>query len=178
MSVVVENESALPITVTEKDMLTVGVEEGTVPTLDACLSVQCQQEKFYRTLDWAGSGQDVVRVVPSPVEDKAIVLVMHRVPRFTACSAGELEQEWKGREPLVRITTLVYQEGDLDYIVEDKEKGGELTEWTRSRPWCGQTVFTFAASPPPPYLRGQRPGGKSPRRGREPCSTTGGGHDV
>ena len=129
-----------------------------MPTLDSCLSVQCQQERFYRTLDWTGSGQDVVKVVPSPVEDKAIVLVVHRVPRFAACSAVELGPEWKGREPLVRITTLVYEEGDLDYVVEDKEKGREPTEWIRHRPWCGQTAFTFAAVPPFPASEESPPG--------------------
>ena len=50
---------------------------------------------------------------------------------------------------LRRVTTLVYQEGDVDYIVEDSEQGDEIGEWIQPRPWCGQTVFTFPAAPLP-----------------------------
>ena len=136
----------LPITVTEKDAIAVGAEEGSIPSLDACALVQSRQEKFCETLDWTGPGVDTVKEVPSPRIDRSIVVVIHRIPRFAARSLKELGKEWEGLEPITRITTLTFQEGDLDYIVEDGERSsGELAlfEWVQPRQWCGQTVFTF-----------------------------------
>ena len=135
MSLVVENESVLPITVTEKDFIAAGVEEGVLPSLDACEAVQVKQETFCRTIDWAGSGKDIERVVDSPREDRVIVVVVHQVPRFVACSPAELSERWRNSTPITRITTLTFQEGDLDYLVEDTEKGGEIGEWMQPRPW-------------------------------------------
>ena len=43
MTVVVENESVLPITVTENDAIAVGAEEGIVPSLESCSLVQSRQ---------------------------------------------------------------------------------------------------------------------------------------
>ena len=82
-----------------------------------------------------------MREVESPKEDRAIVVVIHKVPRYTACSAAELEGEWAGKEPLLRMTTLAFQEGDVDYIVDEGSAAGEL--WCKERAWGGQTVFTF-----------------------------------
>ena len=147
MSLIVENESALPITVSEKDMIAAGTEEGALPSLDACAVVQAKQESFCRGLDWAGAGEDTERVVTSSREDGAIVVVIHKIPRFAACYPGELSDQWKDLNPITRITTLTFREGDLDYLVEDTEKGGEIGEWVRTRPWCGQTAFTFPIIP-------------------------------
>ena len=58
MMVVVENESVLPITVTEKDAIAVGAEERSVPSLEACALAQRYQEKFCGTLDWTGPGEE------------------------------------------------------------------------------------------------------------------------
>jgi hypothetical protein len=41
----------------------------------------------------------------------------------------------------MRITTMTFQEGDLEYLVETAQEG--YAEWYRVRAWCGQTVFTF-----------------------------------
>ena len=70
--------------------------------------------------------------------------MVHRVPRFAACAAEEFGPDWQGFTPLTRITTAVYREGDLDYFVEDVGKGDGLVGWLLPRPWCGQTVLTFA----------------------------------
>ena len=44
MSVVVENESPLPITITEHDFIAIGVSEEEVPSLDSCLSIQARRD--------------------------------------------------------------------------------------------------------------------------------------
>ena len=72
------------------------------------------------------------------------MVITHKCPQFVVCEAAELGEPWKDLEPVVRVTTLTYEDGDLDYIVEDTAKQ-ELSKWTRMRPWCGQTAFTFAA---------------------------------
>ena len=144
MSLVVENEGVLPITITDRDVLAAGVEEGILPTLDDCLAVLRQQVTFCKGLDWKGGDKDAIKVVKSPKEDAAIVVITHKCPRFVVCEAAELGEPWKDLEPVVRVTTLTYEDGDLDYIVEDTAKQG-LSKWTRTRPWCGQTAFTFAA---------------------------------
>ena len=110
MSLVVENESSLPIMVTKSDHIAVGVGESDLPTLDSCRAVQVQQQTFQNTLTWKGDGKDVVRVVPSPREDRAIVVVAHRVPRFSACTTDELDNDWKGKKPVTRVTTVLYYE--------------------------------------------------------------------
>ena len=43
----------------------------------------------------------------------------------------------------MRISTLSFQEGDIDYRTEEAEN---LRAWVESRPWCGQTVFIFDAA--------------------------------
>ncbi len=125
-------------------MLAAGVEEGILPTLDDCLAVLRQQVTLCKGLDWKGGDKDAIKVVKSPKEDAAIVVITHKCPRFVVCEAAELGEPWKDLEPVVRVTTLTYEDGDLNYIVEDTAKQG-LSKWTRTRPWCGQTAFTFAA---------------------------------
>ena len=95
MTLVVENESVLPITVTEKDVIAGGTEEGAIPTLDSCAAIQGQQEKFCQALDWVGSGEDTEREVTSPRADRAIVVVVHMVPHFSACSTQGLRGCWR-----------------------------------------------------------------------------------
>eukprot|EP00973_Karenia_brevis_P032321 4454067-Karenia_brevis.AAC.1 len=36
---------------------------------------------------------------------------------------------------------MTYEDGDPEYLVQDEEQA--LGSWHRSRPLCGQTVFTF-----------------------------------
>ena len=86
MSIIVENESPLPVTVTEKDMLAVGFEEESVPSLDACAAVQDDQRKFCKAMDWTGAGADTERTAKSTRDDQEIVVVTHLVPRFSACT--------------------------------------------------------------------------------------------
>ena len=142
MSLVVENESGLPVTVTPKDMIAVGTGEGTIPSLDAFAAIQEKQETFCRAIDWSGAGQDSQRVVESPRVGTAIVVVIHRIPRFEVCTSDELTEPWKGVVPLTRVTTLTFREGDMDSVIEDTDGTG-LPDWKRRQPWCGQTVFTF-----------------------------------
>ena len=66
MSLVVENEAMLPITVTERDDIAVGVGEGVIPSLEACAAVHEKQAQFHQGLDWNGAGKDTERQVESP----------------------------------------------------------------------------------------------------------------
>ena len=68
-SIVVENESALPITVSEKDFIAAGVDEGALPSLEECAAVQRRQGEFLRNLDWSSKRADTIKVVPSPKRD-------------------------------------------------------------------------------------------------------------
>ena len=141
MSLVVENESPLPTTVTENDKVAVNEKEGSTLSLDSCAAIHWKQATFCQALDWSGAGKDTERVVPSPKLEEAIVVVIHKIPCLAVCTLAELSEPWKGLQPLMRITTMTFVEGDLDYIVEGNEKS--IGEWVHHRPWCGQTVFTF-----------------------------------
>ena len=147
MSVVVENESALPITVTDTDVIAVGVSEDDVPSLESCRVVCEKQASFAQSLDWEGGGKDEIREVKSPRPDRAIVVLVNKVPRFTSCTPAELGEPWKSRDLRTRLTTLTYEEGDMEYVVEDKDNGEGIEEWIKTRPWCGQTAFSFDISP-------------------------------
>ena len=46
MSVVVENEAPVPITITEKDLLVICVGEDDVPSLDECYQLMNKRERF------------------------------------------------------------------------------------------------------------------------------------
>ena len=142
MSVVVENESSLPITISEEDLLVIGVGEDEIPSVETCAAVQNQRENFYSLIDWKGVGKDCVREIPSPVKEERIVVVIHNIPRFSSCSHEELPKEWSIERITRRITTLTYEGGEVDYVAE----AGPSAEWTKIRPWCGQTVFTFAVA--------------------------------
>ena len=153
MSLVVENESPLPMTITESDKIAVGLSEDDIPSLESCQLVDRQQETFCKALDWKGGGKDVSREVPSPRDDQTIVIVVHQVPRFAACTPEELEIQWRGMTPTHRITTLTFEDGNVDYVTESIGGKG-IGSWVKNRPWCGQTVFTFpktqqGASPKP-----------------------------
>ena len=45
MSICVENDSPLPITITERDRIAMGAQEGEVPTIESCAAVAEQREK-------------------------------------------------------------------------------------------------------------------------------------
>ena len=94
MSIVVENESPLSITVTERDMIAAGVNEEELPTLDTCTAIQAQQERFVNALDWSGAGHDEERIVSSPDSEKLVVVKVHKVPRYAACTPAELDARW------------------------------------------------------------------------------------
>ena len=70
MSLIIENESVLPITVSEQDFLAIGTGEGSVPPLEAYAEVQTTQEEFCRSLDWSGKDQDIEKTIESPVKDQ------------------------------------------------------------------------------------------------------------
>ena len=57
MSIIVENKATSPVTVTvtEKDMLAVGVAESDIHSLESCAAVQEQQRKFCQALDWSSN---------------------------------------------------------------------------------------------------------------------------
>ena len=142
MSIVVENESVMPVAVSPQEVLAIGAPEEEVLSILDCQTTLKRQDDFCRAVDWSGGGQDKIKDIPSSKDDQEVVLIAHLVPRFTAVKADELGARWTGRQPLTRITTVAYQEGDLDYVID---QGEEITaEWTKGRPWTGQTVFTFA----------------------------------
>ena len=116
ISVVLENESPLPIQITERDFIAICTKEGETPTLDECALVHYQQQSFCKALDWSGQGKDSQREVPSP-RSELIVVVIHLVPRFAAMKTNELESEkWRNSEVLTRTTTLVCQSGVIRYF--------------------------------------------------------------
>ena len=155
MSLVVENTSELAVTVTESDYIAVGTEVDAVPTLDSCLELHRVQREFDRSLDWSGGGKDTGRVIKHTQGDGEVFLVIHRVPRFGPCSMEELYthagESWRGREPLLRVTTQNFLSGEVDYYEEAADEKGELPDWSQYNwnvPWTGQTVFTFAPGLP------------------------------
>ena len=114
-SVVVENESGLPVAVDETDLLAIGISEEEVLSLQECHDVLNKQNAFKRALDWSefavdcsGSPADSIRVVPSPRSDQDIVVIVHRKPRRAPCSPSELGEPWKHREPSVRTVSYTH----------------------------------------------------------------------
>ena len=94
-----------------------------IPDLEDFSTIHMHQDTFARSLDWDGAGKDSERIVGSPKEGTAMVVVIHRVPRFVACTPQELSDRWKGCEPLVHVTTLLYQQGDLEYLTDVDNTG-------------------------------------------------------
>ena len=139
MSIVIENESALPVTLTENDFLAVGVEEEDIPSIESCAILYGKRERFLSLIDWTGAGKDQVREVVSPKKDTKLLVVIHKVPRFAACDVKELPEKWQGYESVTGTTTLGYETGDVDYLIDDAE-GGEFKHWNKTRPWSGQTI--------------------------------------
>jgi len=73
MSLVIENEAALPIQISEGEILAIGTQEDAIPTMESCLDVARQRAHFQDKLDWNGSGKDTVREIPSGREGHKIV---------------------------------------------------------------------------------------------------------
>ncbi len=64
MSVAVQNESALPVTVSENDSLVIGLPEDEVPSVEQAKLVTYAQNTFGRHLKWSTKGgEDSDRVV-------------------------------------------------------------------------------------------------------------------
>ena len=70
MSLVVENDAPLPLTVTERDLVAVEKAEDDIPTLESCAVIHAKQEAFTKALDWTGAGKDTERQIESPRQDK------------------------------------------------------------------------------------------------------------
>ena len=64
MSIVVENESALPIGVTERDFLAIGEFEEEIPTVESVSAVLEAQEKI--PIPWTGKGLERTSCGRSP----------------------------------------------------------------------------------------------------------------
>lgn len=147
MSIVVENESSLPLTITEEDRVAIGASEGEVPSLESLAVIQDRRAQFHAAVDWKGGGEDVFKEVPSTDSRYDVYIVIHKVPRFACCGVEELPKPWHSREAFSRITTLTYENGEIDYVPEytmpPKMGGGGLPDWFKQRPWCGQTAFVF-----------------------------------
>ncbi len=79
-------------------------------------------------------------------EGEGLVVVGHRLPRFIACDPEvELTESYAGLVPLFRVTTIVYEARDVDYVAKDC-KG--VPVWQKERPWCGQTASVFQGTVP------------------------------
>ena len=89
-----------------------------------------------------GSGQDSEWTIHSKERGVDIVVVTHRIPRYAACSTDELKGNWKDHEPLMRTTTMTFEDRCGDLVVEVAEEVG-LEAWIRDKRWCGQTSFVF-----------------------------------
>ena len=142
MSIGLENESVLRITLSERDMLAVGVSENHIPSIEAFQETLLKQKKFQETLNWTGEGLDEVRTITPADRDELIVVVVHKVPRFAACDPSELGESWVG-DILTRTTTKTFSDGSLDYIEEGYGHSKGINTWCSARPWCGQTAFTM-----------------------------------
>ena len=90
------------MTVTENDMIAAGVEEDDLPGLQSCAETLRRRVQFSDALCWDGSGKDTERQVKSPKEDQAIVIVIHRIPRYSASRPTELSGEWRRWKALER----------------------------------------------------------------------------
>lgn len=90
-----------------KDALAAGAAEGSIAELGEFAAIQQHQDVFAQSLNWNGEGKDTEREVKSPKEGETIVVVIHRVPRFAACTSAELTGIWRDRVPLARVTTLL-----------------------------------------------------------------------
>ena len=75
------------------------------------------------------------------------VVAVHKVPRLASCSLDELPEHLRVGEPLMRITTLVYEAGDVDYLCDQVNSSQDFEDWTKKHRWCGQTSFTFGVIP-------------------------------
>jgi hypothetical protein len=130
MTLVVENESPLPITISEQDLLAIGVGEGEIPSLEAYSQIHAVQEKFSSEIKWKDKGKDEgkdeERRIDSLRKDRMIIIVIHRIPRFAACKIAELRTQWKGREPMTRSTTMTSEAGHIDQL-QMKPAQGNLT---------------------------------------------------
>ena len=146
----VENEGELAVTLTEHDFLAVGVAEEEVPTWEQCALVHGQREQFHKLIDWTGVQKDVWREVYSPDENSRIVVVIHHVPRFLCCKPSELPEEFAALVdlyPAVRTTTLTYESGEVDYIV-DRSDGWYFEEWEKSYDVLRNLLVLIEAVPP------------------------------
>ena len=114
--------------------------------MEACAVLHGKRNRFHSLIAWKGTSQDMVREVVSPKKDSRIVVVIHHVPRFAACVVSELPEKWNSLEALTRVTTMTFETGDVHYVVDDADEG-VYEDWTRSRPWSGQTVFTLKKGP-------------------------------
>ena len=143
MSLIVENESPLGVTVCEDDMIAIG-SEIVEPSSEACKETLLAQKSFAKKLDWRGGAQDAAREIESPDPTKRIVLVIHKVPRFSSCEPSEIRELCRGEKMLTRISTILYENGQMEYLAEGCDAAvREILPFTRQNPWCGQTAFTF-----------------------------------
>ena len=127
MSLVITNESVLPIYLADHDIIAIGMKEEEIPTLEECCLVKDRQEAFRSRIDWKKVSGDEdkadsdEREVTCSDPSKAIVVMQHTTPRYEACGTRELTSKWQGMPLLVRTTTLTYENGESEYVVEDVE---------------------------------------------------------
>jgi hypothetical protein len=157
------------------DLIAIGVGENEVPTLEQCAAIQHQREKFFHDIDWSGNDQDQVREVSSDLmadPNRLVVVVIHKMPRLSACQTSELPDMYKNLRPLSRTTTLVYQAGDVDYLEELSSDEGSFAAWYKERTWSGQTIFGFELMPELPESTQQQPELPSHQHFQPPAAPT------
>ena len=84
-NVVVSNDSVVNITLTDQQPLAMGEFEDELPDLDDFIELIDHYEAYRLSVDWNGTGKDIVEEIASPKPDKRLVTVKHVVPRFAAC---------------------------------------------------------------------------------------------
>ena len=73
----------MPLVVSDRDTIAVGVEEGSLPSEEACSWYEAQRVKFQRGLDWTGCGKDSERI-PDKIRANAfprglaVIVLLHR----------------------------------------------------------------------------------------------------
>ena len=108
----------MPFTVTEQVFLAVACEEGWVPPLEDYVQAASEEQGFRASLGWSGASRDEAKEIPTREPNRAIVGVTHLVPRFTACQPRELGDAWCSAKPLLRITTMAFEDGQADHVVD------------------------------------------------------------
>ena len=137
----VENEFPFEVLLAEGDCLAVAMTEEEVPSSELLSTIAGARKSSGDALDWQGQGEDIVKQLPAR-EGEKLFIVVHKVPRLEACGLEAIPiEQWGGYSLVLRTTTLMYESGEVDCILEESDQLSRSAEWTKLKPWCGQTAL-------------------------------------